>query len=368
MLKEIRIEGFKSLRDVTLRLGKLNVLIGDNSSGKSNLLQFFDMLGWMIRGGNLQNFIKRAGGGSSLLFDGPKQTSEIEAHLIFEGKQGENEYTFNMIHAPQDTLRISQERYRFSPEYKKYSDWQNAGGDMEAGIARLTTEFPSARYIVYLLQNCVTYHFNDTSFDSPIKRRWDSSGTAYLRDHAGNLAPLLLKLQEDEPQRYEFIEHTIQRIFPQFGGFELQEESGTVILRWRRKGSDYTFGAHLTSDGSLRFMALATLLNMPPERLPNTILLDEPELGLHPHAIELLGGLIQILSKGNEKQIIVATQSPLLVDQFTLDSTIIVEMGADGATSFKELEADKYKDKYKEWLKEYSLSELWRKNVLEAMP
>ncbi len=132
-------------------------------------------------------------------------------------------------------------------------------------------------------------------------------------------------------------------------------------MRWKAKGTDKTFGAHLTSDGSLRFFALTTLLNLPPEMLTDVIFLDEPELGLHPAAMTLVGGMIQAF--GYDRQVIVATQSPLLVDTFSLNEIIVLEL-QDGETKIRRLDPDEYQN----WLKEYTTGELWQKNLLGGRP
>ena len=137
---------------------------------------------------------------------------------------------------------------------------------------------------------------------------------------------------------------------------------GRFLLRWRAKWSGKSFGAHLTSDGSLRFFALVTLLNLPPGMLPYVILLDEPELGLHPAAIALVGGLIKSLSV--ERQVIVATQSPLLVDAFEVDEIFVLDL-EDGRTNCRKLDAESYHH----WLDDgYSAGELWRMNLLGGRP
>ena len=105
-----------------------------------------------------------------------------------------------------------------------------------------------------------------------------------------------------------------------------------------------------------------TLLNLPAEMLPDVILLDEPELGLHPAAIALIGDMIQALAK--ERQIIVATQSPLLVDSFGLDEIIVLDL-QDGETHFRPLDPDAYR----QWLDDsFSTGELWQKNLLGGRP
>ena len=150
-------------------------------------------------------------------------------------------------------------------------------------------------------------------------------------------------------------------MLPLFDRFHLEETYGKVMLRWGGSWTDKTFGAHLTSDGSLRFFALATLLNLPPEMLPDVILLDEPELGLHPSAVALVGDMIKALSV--ERQVIVATQSPLLVDAFSLDEIVVLEL-QNGRTEAHQLDSKEYE----RWLEDFTTGELWQKNVLGGRP
>ena len=184
----------------------------------------------------------------------------------------------------------------------------------------------------------------------------------YLRSHGGNLAAVLYRLEREDIRRYEVICRHISRILPGFDRFVLEESYGKVMLRWQAKGTDKTFGAHLTSDGSLRFFALVTLLNLPPEMLPGVLLLDEPELGLHPAAITLVGGMIKALAE--ERQVIVATQSPLLVDAFDLDEIFVLDL-RDGRTEIRKLDPDDYR----QWLNDsFTPGQLWQKNLLGGRP
>lgn len=212
------------------------------------------------------------------------------------------------------------------------------------------------------MRDCAVYQFHDTSDRSVIKTSWDVSDNYRLRSHGGNLAAVLLRLERIDFTRFDLICRHIARVLPVFDRFILEESYDKVSLRWKAKGTDKTFGAHLTSDGSLRFFSLVTLLNLPSEMLPNVVLLDEPELGLHPAAVSLVGAMIQNLAK--ERQVIVATQSPLLVDAVELDQIVVLDL-VDGATTLRQLDPDGYRT----WLDEgYAPGELWLKNVIGGRP
>lgn len=205
------------------------------------------------------------------------------------------------------------------------------------------------------------YQFHDTSDDSRLKKNWDVEDSTYLRSDGGNLAAILLRLRDEEIQRFESICAYIQRVLPIFDRFEIEERYGRVMLRWKAKGMSKSIGAHLTSDGSLRFFALVTLLNLPPEMLPDVLLLDEPELGLHPAAAALIGDMIKALAV--ERQIIAATQSPLLVDAFDIDEILVLEV-EDGKTNARRCD----EQQYREWLDDYTTGEIWQKNLLGGRP
>ena len=371
-IEAVRIAGFRSLSDVNLSdLGGLTVLIGANGSGKSNIIRFFDMMSWMLRSHRLAEFIERQGGADDQLFQGSQSTPRVEAEIALRTDQGRNEYRFILTHAHPDRFIFTEEAFRFSrADWLTEARWQYLGsGHGEAQIVKTTqrgyyasVNVTTARVILNLLRDCAVYQFHDTSDHSVIKMSWDASDNYRLRSHGGNLAAVLLRLERIDFTRFDLICRHIARVLPVFDRFILEESYDKVTLRWKAKGTDKTFGAHLTSDGSLRFFALVTLLNLPPEMLPSVVLLDEPELGLHPAAISLVGAMIQTLA--NERQVILATQSPLLVDAVQLDQIVVLDL-VDGATTLRQLDPDAYRT----WLDEgYAPGELWLKNLIGGRP
>lgn len=359
-IKSVSIQGFRSLAKIeNLELPQLTVLIGANGSGKSNFIRFFDMLSWMLRGQNLQNFIVRQGGGDDQLFMGARHTSRISAEIRMEANRGANEYRFALAHlSAGDTLMFTDEAFRYSNnKILGKAEWiLLPGGVKEAGLVE--SNDPTARVVVNLLKRCTTYQFHDTSPNAYIKQPWDVEDNLWMRSDGANLAPILLRLQERDITRYKMIVRQITRVLPAFGDFVLQPAYGKVSLRWRGKYSDKTFGPHLTSDGSLRLFCLLTLLNLPQETLPDVLFFDEPELGLHPHAITLVAEMLKKLS--HTRQVFIATQSPYMVDCFALEN-IIVAASKDGATSLHNMP----REQYQEWLDdEYLLSDLWLKDIV----
>ena len=371
-LESVRIRGFRSLADVELSdLGATSILIGSNGSGKSNFIRFFEMLSWMLRSGRLAEFVERYGGADDQLYGGNGTTPRMEVDLALRTDVGRNEYRFSLAHAHPDRFMFADEAFRFSRRDRTtLAPWHHLGsGHREAAIVEaahspqpIDVNPVTVRVIVHLLRNCGVYQFHDTSDSSSFKKRWDIEDNNALRTHGGNLAAVLHRLEHEDGRRFESICRHITRVLPVFDRFQIDASYGKVLLRWKAKGTDKTFGAHLTSDGSLRFFALVTLLNLPREMLPDVLLLDEPELGLHPVAVALIGNMIKALA--GDLQIIVATQSPLLVDVFDLDEIIILDLH-DGRTTVRRLESSAYR----EWLDDsFTPGELWQKNLLGGRP
>ncbi|WP_419837616.1 AAA family ATPase [Candidatus Poriferisodalis sp.] len=370
-LESVSIRGFRSLADVQLTgLGDVTVLIGANGSGKSNVMRFFEMLSWMVRSQKLEQFVALQGGADDQLFMGNKVTPRMEANIRLATPDGVNEYSFALAYGAPDRFVFTEERLRFSRDgIEGHAPWQSAGsGHTEARIhsaaqGRLSgVNATTARVIRWLLQDCGTFQFHDTSASASMKQRWDVTDNRGLRSDGGNLAAVLLRLQDEFPDRFEWVQRNVRRVLASFDSFVLEEEHGRVLLRWRGTASDKTFGAHLTSDGSLRFFALVTLLNLPPEMLPSVALIDEPELGLHPAAVTLVGSMIESLA--SECQVIVATQSPLLVNCFGLEEIVVMEL-EDSRTVVRR----EGRGEYERWLKEdYTTGELWQMNLLGGRP
>jgi len=356
-ITEVSIVGFRSLQRIEkLKTQQLTVLIGGNGVGKSSFIRFFDMLGWMLRARQLQDFVIRKGGGDDQFFMGARTTPQITAEVRIETHAGFNDYRLEMAHlAPSDTLILTQEAYRYSDKRKPgEARWSNLTGlGKESALPEQSNT--TAKTIFTLLRQCSTFQFHDTSANASLHHRWDISDSVYLRSDGGNLAAVLLDLRDNDTQRYWQLVRQTQRVFPVFENFVLEPLEGKVQLRWKSKYSDKVFGAHLTSDGSLRLFCLLTLLSMPEERLPDVLFFDEPELGLHPHAINLVSEMLKRVAK--IKQVFIATQSPYMVDCFDLEN-IIVAQAKNGATTLSSLP----KTQYQQWLDDdYSPSDVWLK-------
>jgi len=368
-LKSVELHGFKSIHPDGQRVafGDRTILIGANGSGKSNLVSFFKMLDFVTMGG-LQTFVQKQGGADALLHYGAKVTEKIEFLLTFEGGERETGYLVTMAYGMPDRLFFASERVMVQQTALAQSeDYFIEAGKSESGLLA-DSAHTTSKVLSALLAGIRAYHFHDTSDTAKIKSNGYIEDARYLRADAGNLAAFLraLKNSSDTLRYYERIIRHIRHVMPQFRDFELepvQANERSVMLNWSDVSHEHLFGPHQISDGSLRFMALATLLLQPPEMLPNVVVLDEPELGLHPAAVAELAGMIRSASR--YCQVIVATQSIALVDEFQVEELVVTEWDElHCRTVFRSLD----EELLREWLERYTLSELWEKNVLGGRP
>jgi predicted ATPase len=363
-LDYITVKGFKSFASLDkLPLQPINVVIGPNGSGKSNFIGVFAFLN-AIREGRMQDYVTQTGGAEKLLHFGSKTTSVIEMHISFQ--DGVNQYKIELAPAPGDQLYPAGETVLFwnksrHPD-KPYSEELIPQG-REAGISNPNSK-KIASYVRDHLQKWRLYHFHDTSAGSPMKKTASLNDNRFLRPDGSNLAAFLYFLREKHPEAYGLIRGTVQRVAPFFDDFQLepaQLKPDSIILEWRHKNSDAYFDANAFSDGTLRFIALATLLLQPVKYRPSVILVDEPELGLHPYAITMLASLIKQAS--TKTQVIIGTQSPLLLDHFRPEDVLVANR-VEGSTELTRLESAKLST----WLEDYSLGQLWEKNELGGRP
>jgi predicted ATPase len=358
-LDYITIQGFKSIASVErLPLKPINVVIGPNGSGKSNFVGVFSFL-HAIREGHLRDYVTATGGAEKVLHFGSKTTKEVYLDLSFTN--GEHQYDLRLRPTADDGLYPIHEC-----AHAKIGDGnyhivllpENNG--REAGISKVHV-LPEAKMVHDYLLSWRFYHLQDTS---PIRKTAKVDDNRSLRTDGANLPAFLYYLREKHEDSYALIVRTVQRVAPFFDDFRLdplQLKPDDIKLEWRHKRSDQYFDASSLSDGTLRFIVLATLFLQPQNHRPSVILVDEPELGLHPYAIEMLASLIRQASVNT--QVIVSTQSSLLLDHFAPED-ILVANRVDGATQLTRLDTAQLAA----WLEDYSLGQLWEKNEFGGRP
>ncbi|MBN3132247.1 AAA family ATPase [Pectobacterium brasiliense] len=377
-LSHIVIEGYKSIASCDLRMGCLNVLIGANGAGKSNFIGFFRLIATLLDL-RLQLLISKSGGPDALLHFGRKKTEVLKCELYF----GNNGYKFALEPTNDNRMMFQKETLRWemnndektprsgtivtSEQDNRSGHFESVAGDDRSHYFDPLNEDDHSRiekYTLPAMRRWRVYHFHDTSESAKVKQIHRINDNDYLREDGANLAAFLFRLQKNHTAHYQRIVKTIQMVAPFFGDFYLRptpDNSDSIQLEWIEKDQDIPFKAHELSDGTLRFILLATVLLQPETYMPSAIIIDEPELGLHPYAINVLAALIR--SASEQHQLIVSTQSVELVNEFEAEDLIVVDKHL-GASTFKRLD----QDSLQEWLEDYSLGELWKKNILGGRP
>jgi len=352
-LSRIVLKGFKSIRECDLELKGLNVLIGANGSGKSNFIAFFRLIQQILLS-KLQLYVSKEGGSDSLLHFGRKRTQQLAAELYF----GDNGYKFILEPTKDNRMVFAKEVYWSA----QMPDWSIGEGHFETNMGSHTQI--SNPIVLKVIKSWRLYHFHDTAESALVKQRQAINDNIYLRSDAQNLAAYLYLLKEQYQTHYQRIVKTIQLVAPFFGDFYLRpcpNSPDQIELEWVEKGEDMPFKAHHLSDGTLRFICLTTVLMQPEDHQPELILIDEPELGLHPYAINVLAALLRSTAKS--KQVIVSTQSVGLLNEFEAGDVIVCDR-IEGATHLHRLDESALTN----WLDDYSLGELWQKNLLGGRP
>lgn len=371
-ITRIHVEGYRSLQNVDLEPGRVTVLIGANGAGKSNLLSLLRMVA-LMRTQSLRRYVGEAGGASALLHYGPKLTKELNIRLEFEQTTGATAYGARLGYAAGDTLLFLDESVEQRPAGSDVFKVTSLGaGHKESILEEAASEQgdPTARTVRWWLSKTNFFHFHDTSFAAPLRQNSRQEDVRFLRSDGSNLAAYLRSLAiSEEPARqaaWRRISQLVRRVAPFIKSLQptlvdpAHPETSSVRLDWVDE-RDQLFGPHHLSDGTLRCIALFTALGQPVESLPAFLSIDEPELGLHPAALGILASLVR--SASTHAQILLATQSPALLDLFEPQEVIVTER-ALGATTFRRLDPEGLKG----WLEDYSLSELYDKNVLGGRP
>lgn len=358
-ISRVELSGYKSIRHLDLELKPLNVLIGPNGAGKSNFISFFTFLNRILTQ-SLQLYVSRKGTAEAFLHFGSRETAQIKAHLIFS----QNGYRIKLVPTDDGQLVFEEEEVEFfghGSGKKPYYESQEPPSLFESRLKE--KERGVASYVKDHLERFQVYHFHDTSDTASVKKVCNVHDDTRLRPQGENLAAFLYSI-EGTPE-YEMIVKTIRRVAPFFHDFILVPDKNNrdqIRLRWKHKGSREYFDANGLSDGTLRFICLATLLLQPLQpNQPEVILLDEPELGLHPYALQILAGMLR--SASARAQIITSTQSVTLANQFNFGDIIVVEQ-KDGESLFKRLE----KEDVEYWLEDYSVGDIWEKNLIGGTP
>ncbi len=352
----MQLKGYKSIKELDLYFGNINILLGANGAGKSNFIGFFNFMRKIIEK-ELELTVAQMGGANKVLHFGAKVTKE----LIFDLHFAPNRYKATLVPTDDNKLIFKEENTYIDTSNKNFIK-PNIGG-FESNLPLYDPkDYGVNVYIVKYINDWKVYHFHDTSKSSPMKQPCRVDDYYSLAVDGHNLPAYLYYIKHFYEKNYSQIVKTIQRVAPFFHDFILEPDIANeemIKLRWKHKGSDLYFDANDLSDGTIRFICLTTLLLQP--KLPTMILIDEPELGLHPYALNILASLFRVAS--TKTQIIASTQSVTFIDFFDAKDIIVVDR-EDNSSTFKRLDLGGLK----EWIEEYSIGELWQKNLLGANP
>ena len=357
VVRSLTISGYKSIRKLeNFPLTNLNVLIGANGAGKSNFIGIFKLLNEMYEQ-QLQVYVQTQGGPDALLHFGRNTTDKLHAEFYFSS----NGYKFDLIPTNDNRLIFKHEISWYGGERYPGSYPATIGtGHNESKLKDAKDRY--SPYVRGSVSNWRVYHFHDTGENAKVKQKHSANNNLKLNIDAANLAAYLRMLNDKHPKHYRRIVDTIRLVAPFFGDFVHRPNAEYVELEWTQKGKpDTPFKALHLSDGTLRFICLSTLLLQPTELLPDTILIDEPELGLHPYAISVLADIFKQVSE--QRQLIVSTQSVELINELSPQDIIVVDQENDAST-FKRFTEEELSD----WLEHYSMGELWKRNVLGGRP
>lgn len=358
-LERIIIHGFKSIKELDLKMKSINILIGANGSGKSNFISLFTFLRNLSEG-KLQNYVEKNGYANSFFHFGAKVTPSI----FINTEVGDNGYNVKFVHGNDDSLV-------FEFEYCTYvgsgRNWNVKGKKGESGLlpgSKVASDYVR-RYTHEYLGQCRVYHFHDTGPSAGFKQAADLTSSDYLYPNASNIASFLYRLKRSYSKSYRDIIEAIKTVSPYFHDFYLEprgtEGNEKILLKWLHRDHEEPFSANQLSDGTARFICMATLFLQPIDLRPKSIILDEPELGLHPAALDILADIVKVTAK--ENQVICSTQSVTFANQFNAEDFIVVDQ-VNGASTFKRVDE---KD-LKIWLEDYAMGEIWTKNLIGGRP
>jgi predicted ATPase len=354
-LSQLILKGYKSIAACDIKLGRLNVLIGANGAGKSNFIGFFRLIA-KILDQQLQSAVSAGGGPDAMLHFGRKTTEELSAELYF----GNNGYKFGLKPTQDNRMMFARECLWWNMT----GDWNPKSGHFESAVEAEKMRTQIYNYVVPAMRSWRVYHFHDTGASALVKQIHGINDNEFLREDARNLAAFLFRLRNHHDAHYKRILKSVQLVAPFFGDFHLRpfvDNREKIQLEWTEAGQDIPFNASALSDGTLRFICLATVLLQPEEFMPAAVVIDEPELGLHPYAVVVLAAMMK--SASVDHQISISTQSVELVNEFDAEDLIVVDKQG-GASTFSRPNPAHLTD----WLTDYTLGDLWKKNLLGGRP
>jgi predicted ATPase len=327
-IRTLRLSGWRSIVDETIELGPLNVVVGGNGSGKSNLLSVFRVLNAMI-GGRLQSLFAADRAVDDATDDwihhGVNRAKAIAVSLVLQTRTGVSTYGAAWERAGDGRMPFVDERIGFMRDGRE-EPYQRLLGDghLETQLSDVSNRGDhTARVIHNFLARSRFYSFSDLSADSLVRRPCPVQQNRFLAPNGQNAAAVLWRYQREHPDVFERIEAVVRQAFPEIQSIlpRLSPDGKLVSIDWKRRGTGNRFSLHTVSNGAILFLLMAMLTCQPSAELPLIMAIEEPELGLSPRGIDQLAELMRQASQ--ECQILVTTHSPYLVDACDTEHVIV---------------------------------------------
>jgi predicted ATPase len=377
---ELSIRGFRRLCDVQLNLRPLSVMIGANGTGKTSILDVLSLLAKSAQG-KLNESISDLSGLSSILtydradelhldismtvphYEPLKYSLELKpqpvGYVINEERlsQQRRGYPHPFLHI--DSHGIDIKYYEVDQKNLLRPNWEQK--PFETSLSQVPKMFQQPEEFRNRLASSTFYHVLNVDPRSPVRLPQPMQPATLPGRNGEELVSCLYNLRETERDRFDTIEDTLRAAFPRFDRLDFPPvAAGTLALAWRETGTSKPLYMHQLSEGTLRFLWLATLLQSP--GLTALTLLDEPEVSLHPELLSLLAEMLREASC--RTQLVVATHSDRLIRFLQPKEIVLMDTDEDGMSTLKwadELDL-------KAWLQDYSLDELWSNGTLGARP
>jgi len=375
--KELTIQGFRRLFDVKLALRPLSVMIGANGTGKTSMLDVLSLLAKSAQGKLGESISELSGLSNILTYDRAEElrlgismnvpgyepleyslrlrTQAVAYAIAEERLSQERGYPNPFIHI--DSHYGDIKYYEVDQKILVKPNWEYK--PLETSLSQVPKMFQQPEDFRNRLSSSTFYHVLNVDPKSPVRLPQQMQPASLPGRNGEELVSCLFYLRETERQRFDAIEDTLRAAFPRFERLDFPPvAAGTLALTWREKGVSKPFYMHQLSEGTLRFLWLATLLQSP--GLTALTLLDEPEVSLHPELLSLLADMLREAS--SRTQLVVATHSDRLIRFLRPDEIVLMDADEEGMTTLKradelDLEA---------WLKDYSMDELWSNGRLGA--
>lgn len=372
-VKKIRIAGFRRLREIEIEMRPLMVLIGANSVGKTSILDAVSLLS-ASAAGKLNVELNSLGGVTEVSTRGQSKKITLEAEMDCPGfqpleyqleieakgqgysipletlsqeKKGEYLEPFKHIDSHYNNIKY------FDTNANKFvrPDWEH--NPLESSLSQVPKMFNHPEELRRTLSSVSQYHALDVGPRAPVKLPQQMKPALLPGENGEDLVSFLYNLRESNHDRYETIEDTLRAAFPGFEGLNFPPAAaGMLSLTWKEKQFKDPIYAHQLSEGTLRFLWLASLLQSP--NLSTITMIDEPEVSLHPELLSLLADSMR--ETAVRTQIIVATHSDRLIRFLKPQEVVVMDIDEDGCALARWADTIDLE----EWLKEYSLDEVWR--------